>query len=903
MERQALLATKLHLPRPAPGCLVRSRLLDRLDAAPPEGLVLICAPAGFGKTALLAEWVRESRQPAAWLSLDAGDSDPARFWRHVLAALDRPRPGVAALVMPLLEPAPPSFEGVVTALVNALAEVPGDDVRLVLDDYHLIDSPPVHESLMFLLDHLPPGLCPVLASRTDPPITLARLRVRGQLTELRAADLRLTAGEAAVVLREATGRDLPESAVAALEARTEGWAAGLHLAGLSLRGHPDAAAFVSTFSGSHRYVMDYLTEEVLDAQPESVRRFLLDTSVLERLSGPLCDAVTGSADGQAMLEDIEATGLFLMPLDEVRGWWRYHHLFADLLRARLRRERPERVPTLHRDAARWHEAQGFVEDAVHHALACGETAWAAGLIEKEFDALFYQQGEGTTVQRWMSALPADLVRTRPRLLVAQAAVADASGRYGDVEGLLTAAEQAADTADEPFQPSTGAAASLLVNVPATIAIFRAYTAELRGNVPAAAAFGARARAAIRPGEQMLDFVSQGTSAVADWSAGQAEEAERALSLITGRGQVAGQRNLIGWSAYHLGRIQCALGRLDAAQRTYERTLESTAPHPGLVLPAAGISYAGLADVAYQRNELDVALRHATEGVALCRQFTFTPPLATALATLAWIRQAQGYPDRALEAISEAAHAAPRSAATDLLIPAPAQRARLLLAQGDLAAAERWTRERGLAADHEPEYVQEAGYLMLARLLLAQDRPGHALPLLQRMHAAAIAQHRLGSVIELRALQALALAACGRPADAGSALAGALTLGHAEGYVRVFVDEGAPMQALLGRFLAAQRSERATARAVPLGYIARLLRGFGGHAEPGAAASSLPEPLTAREIEVLALLAAGESNRRIAEELVVSLDTVKKHVSHVLAKLGAINRTEAVTRGRALGLIG
>jgi LuxR family maltose regulon positive regulatory protein len=256
VERQALLATKLHLPRPAPGCLVRPRLLDRLDAAPPEGLVLICAPAGFGKTALLAEWVRESRQPAAWLSLDAGDSDPARFWRHVLAALDRPRPGVAALVMPLLEPAPPSFEGVVTALVNALAEVPGDDVRLVLDDYHLIDSPPVHESLMFLLDHLPPGLCPVLASRTDPPITLARLRVRGQLTELRAADLRLTAGEAAVVLREATGRDLPESAVAALEARTEGWAAGLHLAGLSLRGHPDAAAFVSTFSGSHRYVMD-----------------------------------------------------------------------------------------------------------------------------------------------------------------------------------------------------------------------------------------------------------------------------------------------------------------------------------------------------------------------------------------------------------------------------------------------------------------------------------------------------------------------------------------------------------------------------------------------------------------------------------------------------------------------
>jgi LuxR family maltose regulon positive regulatory protein len=906
---QVLLATKLHVPRAQPGFVPRARLVEALDEGLARGLVLVCAPAGSGKTALLADWARRRQRPAAWLSLDAGDNDPARFWRHAAAALDLARPGIAERAGALLgPPAPPSFEGVVTALINELAAQPGaDEVLLVLDDYHLIDSQPVHASLTLLVEQRPPDLRLVLASRSDPPLPLARLRARGQLAELRAADLPFTRDEAADLLREAAGPGLPDSAVTALVERTEGWAAGLQLAALSLRGHADVAGFVATFSGSHRFVLDYLTEEVLGRQREQVRRFLLETSVLERLSGPLCDAVTGRADGQAMLEAIERAGLFLVPLDEVRGWWRYHHLFAELLRAHLQQQEPGRVPALHRNAATWHEQHGLTDDAVRHAVAAGELSWAARLIERHFDALFYLRGEGATLQRWLSALPADLIRSRPRLLLAQAALADAGGRMEEVDGLLDAAEHAsADGAGEPLEPSAGTAASLLVNVPATTAVFRAYLAELRGDADGTAAFASRAQASIAEGERMLAFITQGHLAIAEWFRGRLVEAERAFgSAITGW-RAVGLPTLIAWGSHHLGQVQRAEGRLAAALGTYQQALEINAPPGRPATPAAGVAHVGLAEVAYQRGELDAALRHLTDGIALCRQFTFTPPLASGLATLAWIRQASGDAGGALEAMAEAERAAPRPAVAGLLNPVPAQHARLLLAQGDVAAATRWAHERGLAADHDPGYPEEPAYLVLARVLLGQDRPDQALALLERMHAVAVAQGRAGSVIEIQALRALALAGSGDEAGALATLAGALARASAEGYVRVFADEGAPMAALLGRLNTAR--DDTVARAVPAGYLARLLRAFdrtrlAPPAGPAAAAApGLPEPLTARELDVLRLLAAGRSNQRIAHELVVTLDTVKKHVSHVLGKLGAENRTEAVTRARQLGLI-
>src|SRR6266536_1674026 len=868
-ERDVLLATKLHVPRPQPGFVPRPRLVDRLGEGLARRLVVVCAPAGFGKTALLAGWARSGNHPVAWLSLDTADNDPARFWRHTVAALDRACPGIAERAGPLLGPPPPSsFEGLVTALVNELDARPGEDeVLLVFDDYHLIDAQPVHASVEFLLEHLPTGLRLVLASRSDPPLPLARLRARGQLAELRAGELRFTSDEATALLREAAGPGLPGAAVAALAARTEGWAAGLQLAALSLRGQPDPAGFVAAFSGSHRYVLDYLAGEVLERQSELVRGFLLETSVLERLSGGLGDAGTGRDDGQAMLEQVERAGLVLVPLDEVRGWWRYHQLFADLLRARLQAEQPGRVPALHRAAAAWSEEHGLAGDAVRHALAAGDPAWAARLIERHVEALLLRS-EGATVERWLAALPAGLAGSRPRLLLAQAWMALDGSDVEAAEVALEAAERAlagaAGVADEPFEPSAGRAVSPLANVPAAVALGRAYLAVLRGDDEGAAAFASRALAEVGEGEWLLESITRGQLARAQWLRGQLADAEHVLSSAIARGRAAGQPTVAAWRCQDLGQVQRAQGRLDAAVLTYQEALDFTASPGRPALP--------------------------TEGIAACRQMNFTPSLAAGLATLAWIRQANGDPAGALEAIGEAGRAAPGPAVTGLLNPIPAQHARLLLAQGEVAAAAQWAKERGLAAEDEPGYAQEPEYLVLARVLFAQDLPGPALALLDRMLA-------------------LALAASGDEAAAVDALAEALTLACPQGYVRIFADEGAPMGALLGRLIAAQRAEHAAARGIPLGCLARLLQAFGEkHAAPGArreataAVPGLVEQLTARELEILRLVAAGTPNRAIAGQLVVTLDTVKKHITHLLGKLGAANRTEAVARARQLGLI-
>ena len=905
-ERDVLLATKLHMPVSRPGQVLRPRLTARLDEGLLRGVILACAPAGYGKTVLLADWARRGEHPAGWLSLDAGDNDPARFWRHAVAALDRARPGIGERLAPLLgPPAPSSFQGLVTALINELAARPGDgEALLVLDDYHVIGSPQVHESLAFLLEHRPAGMGVLLASRRDPPLALPRLRARGQLTEVREAELRFTPAEAAELLQQAAPA-LPDASVAALAARTEGWAAGLALAALSLRGQADAVAFVAAFTGSHRYILDYLAEEVLEQQDTQLRTFLLETSVLERLSGPLCDAVTGRQGSQALLEEAERAGLFLIPLDEVRGWWRYHHLFAGLLRARLQEEHPGRAAQLHRSAAAWYAGHDLADDAIGHAAAAGEMLWAARIIEQHFDMVFNFRGEAATIHRWLSVLPADLVKSRPRLLLAQALMAATSGHLEVVEPLLDAVECAPPGwADELFEPTADVAASHLINVPALTTLHRGALAQLRGDAEATAAFAAQMLAEIKPAERLLSATAHGFLAVAEWLCGRLTEAERAFASSVTGWRETGQFTLIAWGWYELALIRCAQGRLDAAALTCQQALDSLVTS-GRPPPAAGPSYAVPAEIAYQRDDLDVALRHATEAIALCRQFVYTPPLAGGLATLAMIRQATGDPAGALETITKAGQASPGPAG--MLNPVPAMRARVLLAQGDLAAAARFAQENSLGPDDEPDYARESGHLVLARVLLAQDRPGRALALLDRLYETASGQDRAGSVIEIGALRALARAAAGDEAGAVTALAEALILACPQGYVRVFADEGPPMAALLGRLIAAQRTGQAAA-GVPLGYLARLQRAFAaGPPAPDrcrdtAAVPGLVDQLTSREREVLAMLAAGRSNQAIARELVVTLDTVKKHVGHVLGKLGAANRTEAVARARELSLI-
>ena len=904
-----VLATKLHVPRLRPGFVPRPRLLERLAEGMGRDLVLLCTPAGFGKTSLMADWARRGQRPVAWLSLDAGDNDPVRFWRHVGAALGGAYPRISGQVSALLQDLQPaSVEAVVTTVINELAE-DADEVLLVLDDYHLIQAPPVHSSLGLLLEHLPASLRLVLASRADPPLPLARMRARGQLAELRERDLRFTPQEASALLREVAGPEVHDAVVAALEGRTEGWAAGLQLAALSLRDHPDPAGFVATFSGSHRHVLDYLAEEVLDRQPEPLRGFLLQTSVLERLSGPLCDAVTGRTGSQQLLEQAEQGNLFLIPLDEVRGWWRYHHLFADLLHARLLQERPSEVPGLHHAAAAWCEGHGLSDDAVRYALAAGDPMWAARLIEQHFDVLV-RRAEEATVDRWLTALPVELVRSRPRLCHAQAVWALLGGRMEEAERLLADAEAAfAAVGDEPYEPSVVKASSLCANLPANLALMRAEFARRRGDAEGMDAFGRKALAYLTEDDRALRSLVQRFLAVADWHRGRLAEAERGLEGVVTEQRAAGEGQLLTVRpACELGQVRHARGYLGAAMRTYQQALEIANDADG-PLPFAGMAQVGMAEVLYERGELEAAQAHATEGVQLSRQLAYTLPLAAGLAVLAWIRQAQGDPAGALDAIGEAERAAPSPAVVDLLNPVPAHRARLALAHGEVAEAARWAQASGLDPDDHLAYPHEREYLMLARVLLTTGAPDRAFRLLERLRTQAVAQERTGSVIQVRALQAIALESCGDEPAALAALAVALTLAAPEGYLRVFVDEGAALAALLRTLVTAPARARAAAH-VPPAYLRRLLHAFeqAGQAirppGPGNAAvlPGLAAALSGRELEVLALLTAGKTNQAIASELVIALDTVKRHVTHIFGKLGVANRTQAVIRARELGLL-
>jgi LuxR family maltose regulon positive regulatory protein len=910
-ERDALLATKLRVPR-SHDVLVRPRLLERLEEAASRELLLVSAPAGFGKSTLLAEWARGGGRLVAWVSLDADDNDPARLWRYLVAAVEQLHPGLEERALPLLHaPDQPALEALVTAVVNELAAAQRE-LSIVLDDYHVIESRPIHDSLALLLERLPPGVHVAIAGRGDPPLPLARMRARGQLAEVRAEDLRFTPDEAVSLMRESWGLDLPEASVLELGDRTEGWVTGLQLAALTLRRGVDPAGLIKGFSGGHRYVLDYLTGEVLERQPDDVRRFLLDTSILERLSGPLCDAVTGRCDGQRMLEDLERANLFLVALDEERRWYRYHRLFADLLRVRLRTENAERPPGLHRRAAAWFEEHGLIDDAVRHAMAAGDPHLAARLVEESFDEVL-RRAEGATLRRWLAALPAQVVRSRPRLSVAQALAAFNAGRLEAVEPLLKDAERA--LAEPPEEARDGAGApsadeSALANLPAAIALLRAGLAWSRGDAERTVerALQARAHLGADAAEDGPPIAIRWQLGLAAWMRGNLPEAERVFAGLAAQGRATGPPHLALSAGAILGAVQRAGGRLGAALRTYREGLEfASQPGRPLVL-TAGTAHVGMAEVLYQRDQLDDALRHVDQGIALCRQLTSTQSLAQGLATLAWIRQARGDPASALEAMEEARRAFPDPDTVSLYNPVPAERARLLLANGAVAEAAGRVEDLGLSQRDEPTYAREREYLVLARVLLAREAPARALELLGRLDALARAQGRTASLIEAGALQALALHAVGDRAGALTALVEALGLAWPEGYVRVFADEGPAMASLLGAVVGGGRRERAAGvEEIPMDYLGRLLRAT--QPAPAAAGPEAPrtpaalvEALTERELEVLRMLAAGKRNQEIADELVVTLHTVKKHVTHTFEKLGAANRTQAVAHARQLGLL-
>ena len=723
--QDVLLATKLHVPQPQPGFVPRRRLVDTLGEGLARGRVLVCAPAGFGKSSLLADWARGSGRPVAWLALDGGDSDPARFWRYTVAALDRVRPGLAGRMSPLPGlPPTGSFAGLVTALINELAADPSpDEALLVLDDYHLIDSRPVQESVGFLLENLPPGLRVVVSGRADPPLPLARMRARGQLAELRVADLRFTPEEAAALLGETAGPGLPAKAAETRVDRTEGWAAGLHLAGLSLRGHADAAGFVASFGGSHRFVLDYLADEVLDRQTEQVRAFVLETSVLERLSGELCDAVTGRAGSQAMLQDIERAGLFLMPLDEARSWWRYHHLFADLLRARLQAEQPGRAQALHRAAAAWSEDHDLADDAVRHALAAGTPpgrhSWSSGTSRRCSAAARERPCAAGFQHSRRRRYAIARGSTWPR----HTAPPWASSWKHSRPSWMTPSTPLRSAAKNRMNDPAGRPVSVLANVPAGIAFLRATLARLRGDAVRAARYNRQALAQLGEDDWLMRSFVRWNEAAADWLGGRLSLAERGLTEVLAellaadeavrrvgaeptevlRAVEGGAEFFAGFLAmrvyYDLGEVQRAQGSLDAALTTYRQALDAAGESSQTA--HTGLAHVGVAQVLYERNDLAAAFDHATRGVALCRQLAFTLPLAAGLVVVARIRQAHGDAAGAQEVYGRSRAGRAEPAGDQPFNPLPSQRARLLLGQGDVRMAAQWATAAGLGSDDEP----------------------------------------------------------------------------------------------------------------------------------------------------------------------------------------------------------
>lgn len=904
-----VLATKLYAPPPQPKVVHRPRLTGRLNEGLDYKLTLVSAPAGFGKTTMVGEWFASLPRTAAWLSLDEGDNDPTRFLTYLVAALRAVAADIGEGVLGALRsPQPPPAESVLTALLNEIAAVP-DEIVLVLDDYHVVEAEAVDDALAFLLEHLPPQMHLVVATREDPQLPLARLRARGQLIELRASDLRFTSGEAAEFLRGAMGLDLSTEDIAALETRTEGWIAGLQMAALSMRGREDVAGFIRAFTGSHRFVLDYLLEEVLQRQPERIRNFLLQTSILYRLSGPLCNTLTGGKDGRGILEAVERGNLFVVPLDDERRWYRYHHLFADVIQARLTAEQPDLVTTLHQRASGWYEQNGLLSDAIRHALAAGDFGRAADLVERAALEML-GSGQEDTLFGWLEALPYELVRFRPVLSVYYAFASLGHIGLEAAETRLQDAERWLDTTSDTSEQPASSSEMVVVDeeafksLPGTIAVARAYIAGSRGDVRCTVKHARRAVDLLPEDAHLWRGAAAALLGIAYWTLGDLEAAHRSFAEGVAHQQMSGHIRFQIAGTYILADIRIAQGRLREAVRTYERSLQVATEQGEPVWGTASL-YVGFSELHRERGDLEYATELLIRSKDLGEHFGLPETRYRWYVAMARIKEAQGDLDGALDLLEEAERQYVESADPDVR-PIAALKARVWIRQDRLPGALSWAREQGLSARDDLNYLREFEHITLARTLIARYDGGReessmheAMGLLERLLTAAEEGGRMGSAIEILVLHALAYEAQGDRPTALAPLERALTLAEPEDYVRIFVDEGMPMAGLLSE---------AAARGIMPDYTARLLAAFEAEEHKGEDSSRLPpaqsltEPLSRRELEVLQLIARGFSNQEIGDRLFITLMTVKGHNRRIFAKLLVQRRTEAVARARELGLL-
>ncbi len=900
-----ILATKLYVPPSRPTLVRRPSLIGRLNEGLQSRLILVSAPAGFGKTVIVSEWVAgctrlEPEVRPAWLSLDEGDSDPARFLSYLVAALRMAVPDVGQGVLDMLQsPQPPPTESMLTALLNEITALP-HDVVLVLDDYHVVDSESVDQALAFLLEHLPPQMHLIIATREDPHLPLARLRARGQLTELRAVDLRFSPTEAAEFLNRVMGLGLSAEDITALETRTEGWIAGLQMAALSMQGREDAASFIQTLTGSHRFVLDYLVEEVLQRQPQRTRSFLLQTSILDTLCGALCDAVTGQKQGKGMLERLERGNLFVVPLDEERQWYRYHHLFADVLQAHLLEEQPDQLSALHRRASEWYEENGLRSDAIRHALCAEDFEWAADLIERE-GLMTEDSSQAAAWLKWTRALPDEMIRSRP-VLSGWVACALLAG------GELEAAEARLKDAERGLKPGRSghtvvADEEELRSLLATIAVVRAYNAQAVGDVPGTLKHAERVFELLPEGDHLRREQATGLVGLAHWASGDLEAADQVFVDYSARMLAAGNiPDAIG-TASVLPDIRMPLGRLREAVGSVEQLLQFVLDQGDPLPPETADLYRALGELHLERGDLAAAAEHLLRSKTLGEQAESPVWRWRWCVAQARLSETAGDLEGALSLLDEAQRLFIRTPLPDAR-PISALKTRIWATQGRVTQALEWARERCLSVVDDLSYLREFEHVTLARVLIARyetervDGAVHdAARLLERLLHAADEGGRIGSAIEILALQAVAHKAQGDTSLALTSLERAMSLAESESYVRVFVNEGAPMARLL---------QEAVSRQVAPDSARRLLAAFPS-ARPGGAhfseaRSEGKELLSGRELEVLQLIAAGLTNREIADRLYLSLYTVKAHARSIYDKLDAHSRTQAAARARELGIL-
>ncbi|MGD1898520.1 MAG: LuxR C-terminal-related transcriptional regulator [Phormidesmis sp.] len=904
----------------------RPRLIARIH--PKRKLTLVSAPAGFGKTTLLAEWVETvSTHSVSWVSLDQSDNDPAVFWAYLITALRKIRPNLGERSLALLQsPQPPPIESVLMMLINELTTVEEDFV-LILDDYHAIAVQAIHDGIGFLLSHLPPQVHLIIASRADPPLSLARLRSHKELTELRVSDLRFTPDEAAAFLNQVMGLKISAADVSALEQRTEGWIVGLQLAALSLQGREDAADFVAAFSGDDRYIVDYLLEEVLQRQPDRVRHFLLQTAILERLSGSLCDAVTDQNGSQSMLETLERGNLFLIPLDNKRQWYRYHHLFADVIQAHALMVWPERLPRLHRRASEWYERHDLFSEAIRHALTAQDFERAAGLIEQVWPTMRQRQRE-TTVLGWITSLPDALIRNRPVLSVAYALVLLNDGQLDAVESRLQDAERCLRvdigvdiTTNSQGPPAVGPIAlgtvftddAQLRALPAAIANARAYRAQALGDVSGTVIHAQRALELLPDDEQYERGTTAALLGLAYWSSGRPEAGYRSFAEGLAIFKQMGLTQIAIGGTLILAQMSLAQGCLHRAIHLCEQSLQLATAQGDPVRAGTPELYLALSEVRYEQGDLEAARQLLLSGEMLCQQASLSGVEYLWRVVQARLKSAEGDLETALKQLCEAERIySQTSIPVPDVCPIEALKVRWWLRQGKLAEAQSWVRECGLSVDAPPSYLHEYEHLTLARVEITQYRcngdrrngAGAVMPrvigLLTRLLSAAEAQERTASIIKILVVLALAREAQGDLLAAIASLERALTLAEPEGYVRLFADCGTPMARLL---------REATARDITPTYTHRLLAALATWAQPqgnvpaaGPSAQTLLEPLSQRELEVIRLLNTELSGPEIARELVVALSTVRTHTKRIYSKLNVTNRRAAVKRAAELNLI-